>query len=112
MSTVTAVTDATFQTEVLESELPVVVDIWATWCGPCRAIAPILDQLAVEYAGRVKIVKVDADQNPETVTAASVTSIPTLGLYRNGERVDVLIGAHPKPVYVAKIEELLAWPTP
>ena len=108
MSTVTPVTDATFRAEVLESELPVVVDIWATWCGPCRAIAPILDQLAGEYAGRVKIVKVDADQNPETVAAAGVTSIPTLGFDRNGERVDVLIGAHPKPVYIAKIEELLA----
>ena len=108
MSTVTPVTDTTFQAEVLESELPVVVDSWATWCGPCRAIASILDQLAGEYEGRVRIVKVDADQNPETVTAASVTSIPTLGFYRNGERVDVLIGAHPKPVYVAKIEELLA----
>ena len=93
MSTVTSVTDATFRAEVLDSELPVVVDIWATWCGPCKAIAPILDQLASEYAGRVKIVKVDADQNPETVTAASVTSIPTLGFYLNGERVDVLIGA-------------------
>ena len=105
MSTVTPVTDATFRAEVLESGLPVVVDIWATWCGPCRAIAPILDQLAVEYAGRVKV---DADQNPETVAAAGVTSIPTLGFYRDGERVDVLIGAHPKPVYIAKIEELLA----
>lgn len=102
------VTDATFQTEVLESGLPVVVDIWATWCGPCRAIAPILDQLAGEYAGRVKVVKVDADQNPAIVTAAGVTSIPTLGFYRDGKRVDVLIGAHPKPVYIAKIEELLA----
>ncbi|BDZ40018.1 MULTISPECIES: thioredoxin [Microbacterium] len=108
MSTVTPVTDATFQAEVLESELPVVVDIWATWCGPCKAIAPILDQLAGEYAGRVKIVKLDADQNPETVAAARVTSIPTLGFYRDGERVDTLIGAHPKPVYLAKIEELLA----
>ena len=107
MSTVTPVTDATFQAEVLESELPVVVDIWAAWCGPCKAIASILDQLAGEYEGRVKIVKVDADQNPETVTAASVTSIPTLGFYLNGERVDVLSGAHPKPVYVAKLEELL-----
>ena len=67
MSTVTPVTDTTFQAEVLESQLPVVVDIWATWCGPCKAIAPILDQLASEYAGRVKIVKVDADQNPQTV---------------------------------------------
>ena len=101
------VTDATFQSEVIESTLPVVVDIWAAWCGPCKAIAPILDQLASEYAGRVKIVKLDADQNPETVAAAGVTSIPTLGFYRNGERVDVLIGAHPKPVYAAKIEGLL-----
>ena len=108
MSTVTPVTDATFQAEVLESELPVVVDIWATWCGPCRAIAPILDQLAGEYEGRVKIVKIDADQNPETVTGASVTSIPTLGFYQDGTRQDVLIGAHPKPVIAAKIDGLLA----
>lgn len=108
MNTVTPVTDATFQSEVIEAELPVVVDIWAAWCGPCKAIAPILDQLAEEYAGRVKIVKVDADANPEAVTAAGVTSIPTLGFYRAGERVDVLIGAHPNPVYAAKIEELLA----
>ncbi len=108
MSAVTHVTDTTFQSEVIESELPVVVDIWATWCGPCKAIAPILDQLAGEYSGRAKIVKVDADANPDTVTAAGVTSIPTLGFYRAGERVDVLIGAHPKPVIVAKIEELLA----
>lgn len=102
------VTDATFKREVLESALPVIVDIWAAWCGPCKAIAPILDQLAEEYAGRIKIVKVDADTNPATVTAAGVSSIPTLGFYRAGERVDVLIGAHPKPVYAAKIEELLS----
>lgn len=85
-----------------------VVDIWAAWCGPCKAIAPVLEQLADEYAGRVKIVKVDADANPATVTAAGVTSIPTLGFYRDGERVDGLIGAHPKPVIEAKIEAVLA----
>lgn len=105
---VTHVTDATFASEVTESELPVVVDIWATWCGPCKAIAPILDQLADEYAGRVKIVKLDADANPSTVAAAGVTSIPTLGFYRAGTPVDVLIGAHAKPVIAAKIEELIA----
>lgn len=105
---VTHVTDATFASEVSESDLPVVVDIWATWCGPCKAIAPILDQLADEYAGRVKIVKLDADANPSTVAAAGVTSIPTLGFYRAGTRVDVLIGAHAKPVIAAKIEELIA----
>ena len=108
MSTILHVTDSTFQAEVSESELPVVVDIWATWCGPCKAIAPILDQLAEEYDGRARIVKVDADQNPETVSAAGVTCIPTLAFYKGGERVDVLIGAHPKPTVAAKIEELLA----
>ncbi|WP_166826425.1 thioredoxin [Brevibacterium limosum] len=107
MST-TTVTDATFTTEVIDSDIPVVVDIWATWCGPCKQIAPILDQLSDEYEGRVKVVKIDADTNPEAVTAAGVTSIPTLGFYRDGQRRDVLIGAHPRPDIVNKIEELLA----
>lgn len=107
MSTVTHVTDATFQALVLDSELPVVVDIWASWCSPCKAIAPILDQLAEEYTGKVEIAKIDADQNPDTVTAIGVTSIPTLVFYRGGERENMLVGAHPKPVIAAKIEELL-----
>ncbi|MGB3376273.1 MAG: thioredoxin [Microbacterium sp.] len=107
MSAPTPVTDATFQTEVLNADLPVVVDIWATWCGPCKQIAPLLDQLATEYDGRVKIVKLDADQNPESVRAAGVTSIPTLGFYKNGVRTDILIGAHPKPVIAEKMEALL-----
>jgi len=107
MSATITVTDATFEAEVLQSEIPVVVDIWATWCGPCKAIAPILDDLAGEYDGRVKIVKLDADQNPETVMATGVTSIPTLGFYRGGERVDVLTGAHPKPIIAGKIDELI-----
>ena len=108
MSAPITVTDATFQAEVIDSEIPVVVDIWATWCGPCKQVAPILDQLAAEYDGRVKIVKLDADQNPETVTAVGVTSIPTLGFYTEGERVEMLIGAHPKPVIAEKMEALLA----
>ncbi len=102
------VTDDTFEHEVLQSGLPVVVDIRATRRGPCKAIAPVLEDLATEFSGRVKIVKVDADANPTTVTAAGITSIPTLGFYRAGERIDVLIGAHPKPVIAAKIEELLS----
>lgn len=108
MSAPEPVTDSTFQAEVLDADLPVVVDIWATWCGPCKQIAPLLDQLAAEYDGRIKIVKLDADQNPETVVAAGVTSIPTLGFYKNGVRNDFLIGAHPKPVIAEKMEALLA----
>ena len=108
MSAPITVTDATFQAEVLDSEIPVVVDIWATWCGPCKQVAPLLDQLTVDYDGRVKIVKLDADQNPETVTSIGVTSIPTLGFYTGGQRVDMLIGAHPKPVIAEKMEALLA----
>ncbi|WP_029259118.1 MULTISPECIES: thioredoxin [unclassified Microbacterium] len=108
MSAPIPVTDATFQADVLDSEIPVVVDIWATWCGPCKQVAPLLDQLAAEYDGRVKIVKLDADQNPETVTAVGVTSIPTLGFYTGGQRVDMLIGAHPKLVIAEKMEALLA----
>ncbi|MCE7482600.1 MULTISPECIES: thioredoxin [Microbacterium] len=103
-----SVTDATFQTEVLDADLPVVVDIWATWCGPCKQIAPLLEQLAVEYDGRIKIVKLDADQNPAAVVAAGVTSIPTLSFYKNGVRNDILIGAHPKTVITEKMEALLA----
>ena len=108
MSATITVTDATFEAEVLQSEIPVLVDIWATWCGPCKAIAPILEDLAGEYDGRVKIVKLDADANPQTVMAAGVTSLPTLGFYRDGERVDVLIGANPKPIIAGKIDELIA----
>lgn len=108
MSIVAPVTDVAFPAVVLGSGMPVVVDIWAEWCGPCKAIAPLLEQLAEEYAGRVRFVKVDADDNPGIVTASGVTSIPTLGFYRGGEQVAALIGAHPKPVIVAEIEELLA----
>ncbi|WP_129339733.1 thioredoxin [Cellulomonas endophytica] len=104
----TTVTDATFDAEVLAADVPVVVDFWATWCGPCRQVAPILERLSEQYAGVVKIVKVDADANPRAVTAAGVVSIPTLGFYVGGQLVKSVIGAKPGPVIAAEIDAVLA----
>jgi thioredoxin 1 len=101
------VTDATFAAEVLGSELPVLVDFWAEWCGPCHRIAPILEELAVEYEGQVRIVKLDADNNPDTVRAYNVMSMPTLTMFRGGQVVSQVVGAMPKSKLRAQIDDAL-----
>ncbi len=96
MSNIVYATDASFEADVLKAEVPVLVDFWAEWCGPCRMIAPILETLATEYAGRVKIVKVNVDENSESAATYGVRGIPTLLLFKNGTLVETKVGALPK----------------
>jgi thioredoxin 1 len=103
-----AVTDATFADEVLSSEKPIMVDFWATWCGPCRAVSPILDKIAEEHADKISIVKLDVDDNPETAMKYGLTSIPALYVFQTGEIVKRVIGAKPKPALEADLAEFLA----
>lgn len=97
-----------FQEEVLSSEQPVLVDFWATWCPPCRAIAPSIEELAGEYDGRAKVAKVDVDQNPELAAEYGIRSIPSILYFKNGEVVDTVVGAAPKAALAAKLDATLA----
>lgn len=102
------VTDETFAAEVLAADVPVIVDFWAPWCGPCRMVAPVLAELAVEYAGRIKIVEVNADENPVIVGQYGVLGLPTLNFYSGGELLRSLSGARPKQIVAQEIEAVLA----
>ena len=101
------VSDAHFQEEVLGYPQPVLVDFWAPWCGPCRMVAPVVDELASLYAGKIKVVKVDVDQSPETAAKYGITSIPTLMTFKQGEIIDRVVGAASRRVLTAKLDALL-----
>ncbi len=107
MSNTREVTDETFETEVLNSDKTIMVDFWAEWCGPCRAVSPILDQIASEHSDKLEIVKLNVDDNPQTAMKYRITSIPAMKVYRGGEVVKTVIGAKPKPALEADLAEFL-----
>jgi thioredoxin 1 len=106
--TVTEVTDNNFQAEVIESEVPVLVDFWAPWCGPCRMVAPVVEEIAQERGEELKVVKMNIDENQQTAITFNVMSIPTLMLFRGGQQVKTVIGAYPKKKLEAELESALA----
>ena len=108
MSSALAITDATFQSEVVESTIPVLVDFWAVWCGPCKMVAPIVDELAGEYEGKVKVGKVDVDSEQKIATDFGIRSIPTLLIFKDGKVADTIVGAVPKERMQEKLEAVLA----
>ncbi len=107
-ATVAEVTDSNFQAEVLESEVPVLVDFWAPWCGPCRRVAPVVEEIAKERGEALKVVKLNTDENQQTAIQYNVMSIPTLILFRHGAAAKTVIGAYPKNRLEAEIEPALA----
>jgi thioredoxin 1 len=108
VANVVEVTDATFESEVIKADKPVLVDFWAPWCGPCKAIGPVLSEIAGERESEVKVVKINIDDNQEYAFKLGVMSIPTLVVFKDGQPVDKIIGAHPKSTIEARISRLVA----
>lgn len=106
-SSAAPVTDSSFTQDVLESEIPVLVDFWAPWCGPCRMVAPVVDEIAEQYEGQVKVVKLNTDENPQVASQYGIRSIPTLMIFKGGQRVDMVVGAVPKTTLANTLEKYL-----
>jgi len=102
------VTDDSFTNEVLNSELPVLVDFWAEWCGPCKMVSPIVEELSNEYNGKVKVAKLDVDSNPQTATNYGIRGIPTLLMFKDGSAVDQIVGAVPKTHIAERLDKIIS----